>query len=173
MKICEAFDLRNVEFASNNCLLSYGLKGKPKLLLVSEKVLKCFDQVWLQFFIGNSVNVKNFDLEISPKFLVLICCFPSGLWAAEDNASGEYLCSGRSTCNDLVCLGSCRGTLHLYNFPVLFDQAKFASQKVHVGEVFSVSFLFDDSYIISSGSGRNGCVVQWSVNRAWIYEKLK
>lgn len=83
---------------------------------------------------------------------------------------------------EAMCAGDLKGTIHLMRFNALVGQAKLEgnlnpnlllperemgmtrSFAGHCSPVLSISGLADEHFVVSSGAGDDGCIMQWAIH---------
>ncbi|XP_013411002.1 echinoderm microtubule-associated protein-like 2 isoform X2 [Lingula anatina] len=84
-----------------------------------------------------------------------------GAWS--NLVEGEDLsCTARSHYRDYLAVGDTEGAVRLYKYPCAAHKPEYYEKKHYSSNVTSVGFLFDDSYVISTG-GVDAGVMQFAV----------
>lgn len=69
---------------------------------------------------------------------------------------------GRSNQSDLMVVGENKGFIRVYKYPCSTHKAESLSVKPYSSHVTNVGFIFDDSFLVSTG-GSDSSIVQWSL----------
>lgn len=86
-----------------------------------------------------------------------------GIWALMKNIgqASEPTCADRS-CNDLLAIGTSKGEVRLYQYPVTSNKSPFRSESLHTHDVKNCCFNSNGTFLITVGKHSKSIAV-WKI----------